>query len=464
MAADQIRFGTDGWRAIIAKDYTFDNLGRVAHATVEWLKSDKVRPTIVLGHDARFMGAHFAEHAAAVMEQAGAKVLLADGITPTPAISWATQAYGADAGVVITASHNTAEYNGYKIKASFGGPATQAMTRAVEALLPTRAPSVEPGGAFQATRVDVRSDYARYLSEKIDLEAIRQSGVRLAHDAMYGAGQGFFTRLLGADKVVELHSEVNPSFGGLAPEPIGRNMGPFMAHVARGGVDIGIANDGDADRIGVLNEFGEEVTSHLVMALLVRHLHVGCGLRGSIVKTNASSAMLDKMGAAYGLPVETLPIGFKHVAPRILETDVLMGGEESGGIALMGHICERDGIYAGLVLLEMLVQRGKPLSALVQELFDEFGTHAYHRIDFRTARRDAALDLLRTSGGLEHIAGDAVQRVDTLDGFKHFTRDGWLLVRASGTEPVLRVYAEASTKERAVAYVEGTAVQLGIRE
>ena len=204
--------------------------------------------------------------------------------------------------------------------------------------------------------------------------------------------------------------------------------------------------------------------AHLVMALLVKYLHKECGLRGAVVKTNATSAMLEKMGRVYGLPVETLPIGFKYVAPRILESDVLLGGEESGGIALKGHICERDGVYVGLVLLEMLMRTGKSVSALVQELFDEFGLHEYYRADVRTSRQQAIMARLRTEGGLRHIAGSPVIRLDTLDGFKHVTREGWLLVRPSGTEPVLRIYAEAPSKARAQEYVADVTEQFGIRQ
>ncbi len=463
MKREAIRFGTDGWRAVVARDFTFANLTRVARATASWLHGIAANPTVVIGHDARFMGDRFAQHVAEAMARDGVRVTLAEGITPTPAISWATKAYGADAGVVITASHNPAHYNGFKIKASFGGPATPAITAAVERALPmveAKALADKPGAILAA---NVHSDYAGYLREKFDMAALRRSGLKMAHDAMYGAGQGFFSMFLGKENVVELHNTQNPSFGGLAPEPIGRNLGPFMSLVARSQVAIGIANDGDADRIGVVNELGHEVTSHLVMALLVKYLYQECGMRGSVVRTFATSAILEKMGRAYGLPVETLPIGFKYVAPRIVESDVLLGGEESGGIALKGHICERDGIYVGLVLLEMLLRREKPLSGLVQELFDEFGPHEYYRSDVRTNEQQAIIARLRAEGGLKYIAGSPVVSLDGLDGFKHITKEGWLLVRPSGTEPVLRIYAEAPSKARAKEYVADVAEQFGLK-
>ncbi len=462
MSGGGIRFGTDGWRAIVAQDYTFANLTRVARATASWLRLAAEQPTVVIGHDARFMGDRFAQHVSETLARDGVDVILAEGITPTPAISWATKAFGTDAGVVITASHNPAHYNGYKLKASFGGPATPAMIGEVERRLSEamgRAWAKRPG---QIRTADVRTQYADHLHTKFDMAALRGAGLVVAHDAMYGAGQGLFRTLLGRERVLEMHSEFNPSFGGLAPEPIGRNLGPFMSLVGSSAADIGIANDGDADRIGVVDERGNEVTSHLVMALLVKYMHQVRGLRGSIVRTFAASAMLEKMGAAYGLPVETLPIGFKYVAPRILESDVLLGGEESGGIALKGHICERDGVYAGLMLVEMLMRRGQPLSSLVQELFDEFGPHAYHRADVHTPKLPAIVQRLKAEGGLKEVAGSPVQHLDTLDGFKHITAEGWVLVRPSGTEPVLRVYAEAGSEPRARAYVQDVADQLGI--
>ncbi len=460
---ETIRFGTDGWRAVIARDFTFANLSRIARATADWLKKmGHVSPTVVLGHDTRFMGAIFASHVASTLAAEGVRVTLAAGPTPTPAISWATEAYNADAGVVITASHNPPEYNGYKIKASFGGPATPDMTAAVERhLLPFDRSYARPDGR-NVREADLTSDYVQYLCTKFDLDGLRRSNLRIAHDAMFGSGQGIFSKLLTSNQVVELRSTVNPGFGGAPPEPIERNLAHLLAVVPDQNLDAGIANDGDADRIGVVDERGQMVTSHLVMALLARHLHKDCGLSGAIVRTFAVTAMLERMGRAWALPVETWPIGFKYVAPRFLETEVLVGGEESGGIAVAGHLCDRDGLYVGMLLLEMLHNRGLPLSALVQELFDEFGPHAYYREDVRTPRQLEIVQELKGGGGLRQIAGRQVKAVDTLDGFKHLMSDGWLLVRPSGTEPVLRVYAEAPTRSEAEELVHDTRAQFGI--
>ncbi len=474
MSAAPIKFGTDGWRAVIADDFTFENLARVARATACWLrKTHGAAPTAVVGYDTRFMGRAFAEHAARVLAAEGVRVLFAEPYTTTPSISWATLAYGADVGVVLTASHNPPHYNGFKLKAAYGGPASPAMTAAVEAeidRLPEEAPPLRSFDALCAAglveRRDVAAAYLEVLRRRLDVEAIRSAGLRVAHDAMYGAGQGVVAALLGRENVVELHSEVNPGFGGQAPEPIERNLGALAETVVREGCAAGLANDGDADRIGMFDERGRFVSSHEILALLVKYLHEERGLSGAVVKTFSTTHLLDKMAAAYGLPVETTPIGFKHIAPKMVEGDVLVGGEESGGIAVKGHLPERDGVYIGLLIVEMMVRRGKPLSELVQELFGAFGPHHTYRIDLHTTetRKQRALDRLERGGGLAKIAGHAVERLDTLDGFKHLTANGWLLVRPSGTEPVLRVYAEAETPDAAQALVEDAIDQLGVRE
>ena len=461
--AGELRFGTDGWRAVVARDFTFANLSRLARATASWLKqSGFIQPQVVLGYDSRFMGATFAGHVAKELVNEGVHVILSAQMTPTPAVSWATQALGAQAGIVITASHNPPEYNGFKIKASFGGPATVAMTSAVEQQLRPFDPEYSGPGGGGLTELDITSSYLEYLEGKFELAALKRSGLRVAHDAMFGAGQGLFKRLLGADAVHEMRSVINPGFDGIAPEPIERNLEALRSAVPDLDLDIGIANDGDADRIGIVDEKGRMVTSHVVMALLVQYLHKTCGLEGTIVRTFSTSAILEKMGQRWNLPVETLPIGFKYIAPRFLEIPVLVGGEESGGIAVAGHIFERDGIYVGLLLLDMLRQSRQSLSGLVDELFSEFGPHAYHREDVRTMRQKAIVDRLNKGWHLGTVAGQAVQTVDRLDGVKHLMKDAWLLIRASGTEPVLRIYAEAPTTDEAKALVTDTRSQLQI--
>jgi len=460
---DPIKFGTDGWRAIVARDFTFRNLERVARATAAWLGNTG---SVVLGYDARFMGQQFAEHVARILTGEGIRVLMADSVTPTPAISWATLEYGADAGVVITASHNSAEYNGYKVKAPFGGPATPAMVAAIEReIKPWQKMRSRPVGNIE--RVDICSQYLRMLRKKVDVHTLGQAGLRVAHDTMYGAGRGLLTALLGKKCIQELHADFNPSFVGLSPEPVERNMRDLSRMVAEQGLDIGLANDGDADRIGVVDETGTVVTAHMILALLLRYMFEEQGLRGIVVKTFATTHLLEKMAGVYNLPVETYPIGFKYIAPRFVDGDALVGGEESGGIAVAGHIPERDGIYVALLLIAMMHRYGKKISTMVDELCDDFGPHAYYRADIRTSRSqtDRVIEQLKHSGGLDRIGGLTVQAMDTLDGYKHLLPNtAWLLVRPSGTEPVLRIYAEAESDTLARILVQSASMQLGLDE
>lgn len=468
----QIRFGTDGWRAVVGKDFTIPNVNRVAHATALWLRdSYESGSAVVIGNDPRLLGHEAAQATASIMAAHGIQVYLANNITPTPAISWATKEYGCAAGIIITASHNPPEYNGYKIKGHYGGSALPEMIEEIErrisssdARLPDAAPYetyVEQGLITIRT---VRSDYLHMLKSRIDLEAIRDAGICIVHDAMFGAGKGTLSELLGTDAVVELRSEFDPAFGGGAPEPIERNLADLPKTVLYKGCSAGIANDGDADRIGMCDENGRFIDSHRMLALLVQYLHKDLGLSGDIVKTFSTTDMLDAMGRAYGLTVHTTPIGFKYIGRYFLGTDVLIGGEESGGIAVKGHIPDRDGIYIGLLILEMMAHRRKSLSELVDGLFDEFGPYAYHRVDVHTTEnaKRSALRLLKDSGGLSEIAGARVESLESLDGLKHRMHGGWLLVRSSGTEPILRIYAEATSRSKAEAYVEDAVRQLGI--
>ncbi|MBT8401085.1 MAG: phosphoglucomutase/phosphomannomutase family protein [Rhodothermia bacterium] len=471
MANPAIKFGTDGWRAIIADTYTFDNVAAVTKATAQWLhKEYGDAPSVVIGHDTRFLGRRFSEHSARVFAASGVKVVFADGVTTTPAISWAAKEYGLSAGIVITASHNPPEYSGYKIKANFGGPATPEMIDAVEAELDR----LEPIGSlptFEQAKLDgavtlrdVHGEYLELLRQRLDIDAIKESGIKIAHDAMYGAGQGVISDLLGTDHVIELRSELNPGFGGQAPEPIERNLEGLSRAVIEEGCAVGIANDGDADRVGMYDEKGQFVSSHLMLALLVKYLHKERGLSGEIVKTFSTTHMLDRIGKEYGLAVRTTPIGFKYIASQIVDGDVLVGGEESGGMAVKGHIPERDGIYIGLLIAEMVVKRGLSLSALVDELYAEFGGHFTHRVDVHTTeeKKRAVLDRLSSGNGPRELAGHGVRETLDMDGYKYVTDDGWLLVRPSGTEPVLRVYSEAGDTESAEQIVEDAIGQLGV--
>lgn len=466
----RIQFGTDGWRAIIGDGFTLDNLERVSRATAEWVIDTYGRDSSVLiGYDTRFRGQDFTHHAARVMASMGLKVVVSDTHAPTPAVSWGTKQFGHQAGIVITASHNPPEYSGFKIKGHFGGPALPDMIADVEARIqPFEECGYEPFDTYVADgRIKVqplRQQYIDHVRTLVDIEAIREAGIKVVHDAMFGAGQQILSELLGEDRVIEHRNAINPGFEGTPPEPIERNLDELRDMITSNGCDAAIANDGDADRIGMTDEHGDFVDSHHLLALLVDYLYNDKGFRGRIVKTFSTTDMLDKMADALGLELSTTKIGFKYIGGEFLEGDVLVGGEESGGMAVQGHVPERDGIYIGLVILEMMATRGKELSRLVTDLHDRYGMHAFTRDDKHTSpeRKEAILIRLAEQGGLSEVASRSVTKAETIDGFKYHTEDGWLLIRPSGTEPVLRIYAEASSKELSEKMVADAVRQLGL--
>jgi phosphomannomutase len=454
---DPITFGTDGWRAIIADTYTFANVERVARATGQWIRRRHPDdPSVVVGYDTRFQGEAFAERTAQVLASMGIHVRLADSFVTTPAVSWATIEYGCAVGIVITASHNPPEYNGFKLKAHHGGPAGPEMVSEVEAELGrladdlTLAPLETLEGEGRVERFNLRTAYLFLLEDRIDIKAIQRSRLKIGCTPMFGAGQGIVTDLLGTGSVVEVHAEHNPGMRGQAPEPIERNLEYLSRVVREERCDVGLAFDGDADRIGMFDEQGRFVDSHKILALLLKYLHEEKQMSGTVVRTFSTTDMLARMAEAYGLPLETTPIGFKYIASKIIGGDVLVGGEESGGIAVKGHIPDRDGIYIGLTIVEMMVKRGKKLSELVQEIQDEFGPLYAARRDLHTTpvRKDRFVSRLESNPPAE-IEGTPVRAVEDLDGVKLRLDEGWLMFRASGTEPVLRIYAEAPSEERA---------------
>ena len=452
----EIKFGTDGWRAVIADGYTFNNLNKVVQATSQWILDEEISENgVVIGYDARFLGREFAEYAASVFAMMQIPVRISDSIVPTPAVSWAAKHFNA-VGIVITASHNPPIYNGFKVKAPYGGSASpdhitgiEAHLDLVDSLKEVR-PFIELLREGLIRELDLGKGYLELIEENINLEAIRKSNLRIAHDPMFGAGQGFIKRILG-DRVFEIHNELNPLFGGIAPEPIEENLKELPDFIVQNRCDIGIANDGDADRITMFDENGKFVSSHQILSLLVKYLHTEKKMDGIIVKTFSTSDMLDKQAEKYGLSLEVTPIGFKYVADIIINGNVLAGGEESGGLAVKGHLPERDGIYIGLLIAEMMATSGKTLSGLVQDLFDEFGPHEYYRNDILTEeRKKNAMTAFCKAKRLNEIAGLKVVDWDFKDGIKHIMENGsWLLVRQSGTEPVLRIYAEAPEQEQA---------------
>ncbi len=449
-----IKFGTDGWRAVIADDFTFANLDRVALATARFFrKHKKIRNGIVIGYDARFMSREFAERSAQVIAENGIKVKLAGSIVSTPMVSLLTKLDNAAGGVVITASHNPPRYNGFKIKGEFGGPAHPEMIAQVEkdlakvmklrSIPPPRLSLQQLVDKRKIVAVDMRKRYLDDLATKINLDRIRNSGIKIIYDVMYGAGQGVLDDVL--PSVKQIHHTYNPSFGGVNPEPLAINLSELMASVTKGSYDIGIATDGDADRIGAVDEKGNFVDSHRIFSLLLKYLYEQKGLRGDVIKSFSVTQMVDDQCKKYGLQMFETPIGFKYICRMMTERDVLIGGEESGGLGVKGHIPERDGVFLGLMLCEMMAVRGKKLGELVQELMDEFGQHEFKRVDLHITEKEKSAIMRRYQKGIKDIGGYRVTGRKDTDGYKFFVEGGWVLVRASGTEPLIRFYAEGSS-------------------
>jgi phosphomannomutase len=449
----EIRFGTDGWRGIIARDFTFDNLSMVAQATMDYMHREGLAAKgLVIGYDCRFLSREFAERVAEIAAGNGIRTWLTDSHAPTPAVSWAVFEKQTGAGIMITASHNPPVYNGFKIKEGFGGSARPATTRQLEELVAVnqaagRTILSEPFAAAVAsgkvTTFDASVGYFAQLGRYIDLDAIRNAAIPVAVDPMFGAGSGCFPALLPG--VAEINADYNPGFAGRAPEPTPDNLKELGALVATGRYRVGLALDGDADRIGAVDETGEFFSSHMIFTVVLRHLIERKGLTGGVVKTVSTTRMVDLLAEKYGLTLYETPIGFKHICELMLDHDILMGGEESGGLGVKGHIPERDGVLLGLLLLEAMAMSGKGLRQLLEETMAEIGHFAYRRIDLHieTAAKEALIARLSDHPPAS-LAGFPVAATNFRDGFKFIFADGsWLLIRPSGTEPVLRLYSEA---------------------
>lgn len=446
-----IKFGTDGWRAIIAQDYTVDNVKRVAEGTAKWLQSNNGKQ-VVIGYDCRFAGKLFAETTAQVLGAYGIKVLLDPNFASTPMVSLGVVQTNSDLGVVITASHNPPSYNGYKLKSRLGGPSVPAEVAEVEALVPDTPmadlPTVEAlqqNGLLE--HIDLEEMYVQHAEANFDLDAIRNSNIRLAYDAMYGAGQNAMRRLL--PNSVFLHCDYNPSFKGQAPEPIHRNLTELSETIKKDpDLHVGLANDGDADRIGMYDEDGNFVDSHHILLLLLLYKYQYKGEKdGKVVVTFSVVDKMKKMADQFGLEVLITKIGFKYIAEIMAEEPVLVGGEESGGLAVSGHIPERDGIWIGLLILEMMAKTGKSLKQLIQEVYEQVGSFAFDRDDLHIANEKKLAVIEQCENHPYSSFGDyAVSSVESVDGFKFHLGEGkWLMIRPSGTEPVLRVYCQAPT-------------------
>ncbi|BAC88329.1 phosphoglucomutase/phosphomannomutase family protein [Gloeobacter violaceus] len=452
MAGTAIRFGTDGWRSIIAREFTFENVTRVARASAEILAETFEGEGIVIGYDRRFLADEFARTAAEAVRSLGLSVLLADRPAPTPAFSWAVKKRGAKGALVLTASHNPASYCGIKIKGAFAGSVSPEFTRAVEERLEGPVPADRPRGSLAL--FDPWMDYLAQLRTRVDVAALQEANLAIFIDVMHGVGAGGLPHLLGPN-VVEVRERHDPLFGGTPPEPIGRYLMPLFQAVRdyRGNRPVvGLALDGDADRIAAADRHGHFLSCQVLIPLLVDHLARRRGLAGKVVKTISGSDLIAKVARARGLPVEETAIGFKYIADVMLREPVLVGGEESGGIGYLGHMPERDGLLCALYLVEIVAQTGKDLGALFAQLQEELGFRShYDRQDLRLADEAFKQRLL---GELENsppktVAGQAVIEHSAIDGHKFRLADGhWLLVRFSGTEPLLRLYCEGPDPAR----------------
>ncbi len=453
----RIKFGTDGWRAIIAKDFTVGNVARVSEASANWLLSNSKNPKVLIGHDCRFGGELFAETVAKVMCIKGIKTFLARGFVSTPMISLGTLQTGCDLGIIITASHNPPEYNGFKLKGSYGGPLLPALVTEIEDRIKEEPElnmedrsidEFEKSGILEY--IDLETRYCEHVEKNFDLQLIRNSGLQLAYDAMYGAGQNVMRRLL--PDLTFLHCDYNPSFMGQAPEPIHKNLTEFSEMIKiSGDIDSGLVTDGDADRLGFYDSEGNFVDSHHIILLLIHYLHKYKGVSGKVCVAFSATPRVQKLCAHYNLPIEVVKIGFKYIAEIMIKEDVLLGGEESGGIAIKGHIPERDGIWMGLVLWEFMAKSGKTLNELIKEVYEITGPFSFERNDLHIKEEIKQKVLENCKAGNYHSFGKyKVSRVEDLDGYKYFFENGdWLMIRASGTEPVLRTYAESSSKKAA---------------
>jgi phosphomannomutase len=453
-----IKFGTDGWRAIIAQDFTTFNVARVAEATARFITAKNLNPAVVIGYDCRFGGLLFAETTAKVIASLGIKVYLDNNFVTTPMVAMVTKDFNAGVGVVITASHNPPLYNGYKLKGHFGGPLMEEEILEVEALIPDF-PSHNPQtiqledliNEGKVEIVDMETIYCTYLEQHFDLAEIRNSGLHLAFDAMYGSGQNVMRRLF--PDISLLHCYHQPLFDGIPPEPLEKNLLELSEMIRNSKhIDCGLAVDGDADRIALFNHKGEYVDSHHVILLLIYYLHHYKNLSGKIATGFSSTVKINKLCDAFGLPLDIVKIGFKHICQLMLHENILVGGEESGGIAVAGHIPERDGIYNGILIWEALVKTGKSLQDLIEEVYAITGSFAFERSDLHISPEDKLRIVTNCQKGYYKSFGEyKIIKTETLDGFKYFFSDSqWLMIRPSGTEPVLRTYAEGATRTEAL--------------
>ena len=454
----QIKFGTDGWRAVIAEDFTFANLDRVTQAAADYWLGNPVAgttPKVIIGYDRRFLSNEFADRAAEVAAGNGLAVILTDSPTPTPAVSFAVKKHNAIGGIMITASHNPAAFNGFKLKAHYGGSAEPAICQAVEACLdktPVRAtPLAQAKTAGAVVVQDLRAAHYAAVKKLVDFKLIAKSKLRFAHDPLFGVGAGCFDDLLAGTtcRVTTLNAAHDPNFGGINPEPVAKNYTRTTAYLQKHPHDICLVTDGDADRVGGMDGRGNPLSTHQLICLLLNHYIINRRATGRVVKALTTTSMVDKMCAAHGLELVETGVGFKYICAEMIKGGVLLGFEESGGIGFPGHVPERDGILAGLMLLEMLATERQPVNKLLAALEKQYGPHRYARNDihFPLEKRGALMDFCKNNPPA-NLDRSPLKEVKSYDGVKFISEDGgWLMLRGSGTEPILRIYAETKSDD-----------------
>lgn len=454
-----IKFGTDGWRGIIADDFTFENV-RIATAAIASyiLRQPQPERGVCIGYDTRFGSRTFAQIAAEVVASSGVPVRLADRYTPTPALSYAVRELGAAGGIMITSSHNPFQWNGVKYKGWYGGSGKPSIMAEIESLLGETAPVAAHSATI--TDTDFQTPYVEAIRKFADLDLIAKSGLKFAVDCMYGSGRGVLAGIFSSIGVrhVEIRGEVNPLFPGINPEPIEPHIRALQEAVVAEQCQAGLATDGDADRIGAVDENGNFVDPHKIFCVLLKWLLERKQWPGDVTRAFNTTSMLDRICAKYGRTLHEHGIGFKYVCDLMLEKEILIGGEESGGIGMQRHLPERDGLLNALLLANVMAEEGKTLGQLVSALQEEYGEHQYGRIDLHIADELKNSAIARARAGVKELAGMPVLRVETLDGIKLFLDNPeaktkpnaaatWLLLRASGTEPLLRIYSESCSKE-----------------
>jgi len=451
-----IKFGTDGWRAVIAEDFTFANVERVAQAAATYWQANPIQGTkalVIVGYDRRFFSDKFAERVTEVLAGNGFQVVLTNCPTPTPAVSLAVKQVKAVGGVMITASHNPPAFNGFKVKAWFGGSADPEICKAIEGCLDQRPvasrPLAEARRNGQVRIKDIRPAHYRAIEKLVDFSLIAKSKLRFAHEALFGVGAGCFDELLAGTtcKVTTLNAAHDPNFGGINPEPVEKNYATSQRFLAQHPHDLCLVTDGDADRVGGMDGRGRYLSTHQLICLLLQHYILNRKATGRVIKALTTTSMVDRMCEHYGLELVETGVGFKYICAEMLQGNVLLGFEESGGIGFPGHVPERDGILAGLMLLEMLATERKPLNRLLAGLETQFGPHRYARIDthFPLEKRGALMEFCK-SNPPDNLLGSPLKDLKSYDGVKYVAANGsWLMLRGSGTEPILRIYAEAGS-------------------